>query len=33
MSRLGDVSVQDFKGGSAQNEVAIGTELERRATS
>ena len=24
---LGDVSVQDFKGGSAQNEVAIGTEL------
>jgi preprotein translocase subunit SecF len=27
MSRLGDVSVQDFKGGSAQNEVAIGTEL------
>jgi preprotein translocase subunit SecF len=27
MSHLGDVSVQDFKGGSAQNEVAIGTEL------
>jgi len=27
MSRLGDVSVQDFKGGTAQNEVAIGTEL------
>jgi preprotein translocase subunit SecF len=27
MSRLGEVSVQDFKGGNAQNEVAIGTEL------
>lgn len=27
MSRLGEVSVQEFKGGNAQNEVAIGTEL------
>jgi len=27
MSRLGDVSVQDFKGGNAENQVAIGTEL------
>jgi preprotein translocase subunit SecF len=30
MSRLGDVSVQDFKGGTAQNEVAIGTELKNQ---
>src|SRR5690242_16347918 len=27
MDRLGDVSVQNFTGGNAQNEVAIGTEL------
>src|SRR5579872_2485146 len=27
MSRLGDVSVQNFTGGTAENEVAIGTEL------
>ena len=27
MSKLGDVSVQNFTGGTAQNEVAIGTEL------
>src|SRR5579883_2365885 len=27
MSKLGEVSVQNFTGGAAQNEVAIGTEL------